>query len=43
MTTVILLTRNLRVHDQPALHAATERGGCVLPLSDLAASRQLAL
>ena len=32
MTTVVLLTRDLRVHDQPALHAAAERGERGLPL-----------
>jgi deoxyribodipyrimidine photo-lyase len=32
VTTIVLLTRDLRVHDQPALHAAAERGGPVLPL-----------
>jgi deoxyribodipyrimidine photo-lyase len=30
--TVVLLTRDLRVHDQPALAAAVERGGPVVPL-----------
>ena len=29
---VVLFTRDLRVHDQPALAAAAERGGPVLPL-----------
>jgi deoxyribodipyrimidine photo-lyase len=31
-TTVVLFTRDLRVHDNPALAAATRRGGQVLPL-----------
>ena len=30
--TLVLFTRDLRVHDQPALAAAVERGGPVLPL-----------
>ncbi|HEX3290658.1 MAG TPA: deoxyribodipyrimidine photo-lyase [Gaiella sp.] len=32
MTTVVLFTRDLRVHDQPALHAAAERAAHVVPL-----------
>lgn len=31
-TAVVLLTRDLRVHDQPALHEAVERAEFVLPL-----------
>jgi deoxyribodipyrimidine photo-lyase len=31
-TAVVLLTRDLRVHDAPALHAAVERAERVLPL-----------
>jgi deoxyribodipyrimidine photo-lyase len=31
-TTVVLFTRDLRVHDQPALRAATDAGGAVVPL-----------
>jgi deoxyribodipyrimidine photo-lyase len=30
--TVVLFTRDLRVHDQPALRAATDDGGVVAPL-----------
>jgi deoxyribodipyrimidine photo-lyase len=30
--TVVLFTRDLRVHDQPALRAATDDGGAVAPL-----------
>jgi deoxyribodipyrimidine photo-lyase len=32
MTAVVLFTRDLRVHDHPALHAATQAGGPVVPL-----------
>ncbi len=31
-TTVVLLTRDLRVHDHPALHAAVERSAYVVPV-----------
>ena len=31
-TVVVLFTRDLRVHDHPALHAATERGDHVVPV-----------
>jgi deoxyribodipyrimidine photo-lyase len=31
-TTVVLFTRDLRVHDQPALRAAADAGGAVVPL-----------
>ena len=31
-TTVVLFTRDLRVHDHPALHAAVERASHVVPV-----------